>query len=458
MAGYTRNDTNNNIATGNVIRAADLDGEFDAVQSAFNGTTGHSHDGTAGEGGPITKLGPAQNVTVTSQSILPAISGDMSLGTTGLRYENGYFTGNVVATGGFVGDVTGDLTGNADTATALETARTISLNGDVSGSVSFDGTANVSITATVADDSHNHVISNVDGLQSALNLKAPLNSPALTGTPTVPTRSQGDNSTKIASTAYVDTAVSGIVDSAPTALNTLNELAAALGDDANFSTTITNSIGTKAPLNNPDFTGTPKSVNPPSNSDSRQIATTSFVREVLETIYPIGSVYINANSTTNPATLIGFGTWVAFGAGRVLVGQNINDSSFNQMGETGGSKNATLPSHSHSFSGNNRSSSAGAHGHTVSDPGHRHRMVGPNGPFNNNFNPQSGTGSYGGGTPDDGSNRYDTYIATTGVTVANVGNHSHTVYISGTTDSKGSSASNANLQPYVVVKMWRRTA
>ena len=68
--------------------------------------------------------------------------------------------------------ITSDITGNAATATKLATARTISLTGDVTGNVSFDGSVNVSITATVADDSHNHVISNVDGLQAALDSKA----------------------------------------------------------------------------------------------------------------------------------------------------------------------------------------------------------------------------------------------------------------------------------------------
>ena len=70
------------------------------------------------------------------------------------------------------GDVTGAVTGNASTATALATARTISLSGDVTGSVSFDGSGNVDITSTIADDSHAHVISNVDGLQTALDGKA----------------------------------------------------------------------------------------------------------------------------------------------------------------------------------------------------------------------------------------------------------------------------------------------
>ena len=75
--------------------------------------------------------------------------------------------------GNVTGNLTGDVTGNSDTATALETARTIQLSGDVTGSASFDGSANINITAAVQDDSHAHVISNVDGLQSALDAKVP---------------------------------------------------------------------------------------------------------------------------------------------------------------------------------------------------------------------------------------------------------------------------------------------
>ena len=79
---------------------------------------------------------------------------------------------------------------------------------------------------------------------------------SLGGSPTTTTQTASDNSTKVATTAYVDNQVSTIVDSAPGTLNTLNELAAALGDDASFSTTVTNSIATKAPLASPTFTGT----------------------------------------------------------------------------------------------------------------------------------------------------------------------------------------------------------
>ncbi len=84
---------------------------------------------------------------------------------------------------------------------------------------------------------------------------APLASPALTGTPTAPTATAGTNTTQIATTAFVSTAVSNLINSAPGALDTLDELAAALGDDANFATTVTNSIATKLPLAGGTLTG-----------------------------------------------------------------------------------------------------------------------------------------------------------------------------------------------------------
>lgn len=114
------------------------------------------------------------------------------------------------------------LTFSVSSAPKWSTARTISLGGDLSGSVSIDGSSNVTLTATIGDDSHNHVISNIDGLQTALDAKA---------TP-----------------ADITTAIDNLVDGAPTAMNTLNELAAALADNASFSTTVTNSIATKLPL------------------------------------------------------------------------------------------------------------------------------------------------------------------------------------------------------------------
>ena len=161
--------------------------------------------------------------------------------------------------------------GNHASSNYLTANQTITLSGDVSGS----GTT--SITVTIADDSHNHTIANVDDLQTTLDAKAPLASPTLTGNPTAPTQSASDNSTKIATTAYADTAVSNLVDSAPSALNTLNELASALGDDANFSTTVTNSIATKAPLASPALTGNPTAPTQSASDNSTKIATTAYV-------------------------------------------------------------------------------------------------------------------------------------------------------------------------------------
>ena len=120
-----------------------------------------------------------------------------------------------------------NTTGNAATATALQNARTI-------GGTSFDGTANI----TPANAT------------TAVNVTGTVGS-STTGT----TQSAGDNSTKIATTAFVETAISNLIDSSPGALNTLNELAAAIGDDANFSTTITNSIATKLNLSGGTMTG-----------------------------------------------------------------------------------------------------------------------------------------------------------------------------------------------------------
>ncbi|MCX1994560.1 phage tail protein [Escherichia coli] len=87
----------------------------------------------------------------------------------------------------------------------------------------------------------------VKAVMDETNKKAPLNSPALTGTPTTPTAPQGTNSTQIASTAFVMAAIAALVDSSPDALNTLNELAAALGNDPNFATTTTNALAGKQP-------------------------------------------------------------------------------------------------------------------------------------------------------------------------------------------------------------------
>ncbi|WP_412506675.1 head decoration protein [Roseovarius sp. SYSU LYC5161] len=99
--------------------------------------------------------------------------------------------------------------------------------------------------STFAPSAHGHAISEVTGLQGALDAKAPAASPAFTGTPTAPTASPSTNTTQIASTAFVQAAIAALVDAAPGALDTLNELAAALGDDPSFASTVTNGLADK---------------------------------------------------------------------------------------------------------------------------------------------------------------------------------------------------------------------
>ena len=84
-------------------------------------------------------------------------------------------------------------------------------------------------------------------------------------------------------------------------------------------TAVSNAIASKANINSPGLTGTPTAPTASTGTNTTQLATTAFVTAALSAIYPVGSIYINATSSTNPATLLGFGTWTAFGAGRVIV-------------------------------------------------------------------------------------------------------------------------------------------
>jgi len=90
--GYTRNDTANNIADGNIINASDLDGEFDAIVTAFS-TSGHTHDGTSAEGGAITKLGPAQQLTIAATNITPSTDDAFDIGSSGSEFKDLYLDG-----------------------------------------------------------------------------------------------------------------------------------------------------------------------------------------------------------------------------------------------------------------------------------------------------------------------------------------------------------------------------
>ena len=118
-------------------------------------------------------------------------------------------------------------------------------------------------------------------INNALALKAPLASPAFTGTPTAPTAAQGTNSTQIANTAFVKAAITALINGAPGTLDTLKEIAAAINNDPNFSTTINNALALKAPLASPAFTGTPTAPTASQGTNSTQIANTAFVKAAI---------------------------------------------------------------------------------------------------------------------------------------------------------------------------------
>ena len=187
---------------------------------------------------------------------------------------------------------------------------------------------------------------------------------------------------------------------------------------------VANAVASKADINSPNFTGTPTASTAPSGTNTTQIATTAFVTAALSAAYPVGSIYINASSSSNPSSLLGFGTWTEFGAGRVMVGFNSSDALFDTLEETGGSKDAVVVSHTHTATT------------TATDSGHTHSvpLIQQVGTFGSQLH-----GAWNGGS------------TTTTTGFANIS-------ASTTVASTGSSGTNANLQPYITVRMWKRTA
>lgn len=159
---------------------------------------------------------------------------------------------------------------------------------------------------------------------------------------------------------------------------------------------IQTAVNSKSNTISPNFTGVPLAPTATLGTQTTQVATTAFVNAalqntasyrtaIIQAIYPVGSLYVST-LTTNPATLLGFGTWVEFGVGKVIVGQDASDASFNTIEETGGSKDIATSTHTH------------------------------------------------------------TVTAATGASVLTTG-----------TATVATGGVNTNVQPYVVVKMWKRT-
>jgi len=303
------------------------------LTTGVTGTLPVANGGT----GVTTSTGSGANVLGTSPTIsAPTITGAGTIAGT--------FTGNIT------GNVTGNLTGTASaatlaaTATALATGRTISLTGDVTGtSASFDGTGNASITAAIAANTIENAdinasaaidwtklgisstvsateIGYVDGVTSAIQTQidsklatatasstyAPLASPALTGVPTAPTAAANTNTTQVATTAYVQTELTDLIGGAPGALDTLNELATALANDASYSTTITTALATKLPLAGGTMTGAiAMGTNKITGLGTPTVSTDAATKGYIDT------VTVAPSNLTGPITSVGSATTVA---------------------------------------------------------------------------------------------------------------------------------------------------
>ncbi|HCU4924345.1 TPA: tail fiber protein [Escherichia coli] len=124
----------------------------------------------------------------------------------------------------------------------------------------------------------------VKTLHDLVDTKAPIDSPHLKGIPTAPTAEQGTNSTQIANAAFVKAAISALINGAPGTLDTLKEIAAAINNDPNFSTTINNALALKAPLASPALTGVPTAPTAGQGTNNTQIATTAYVRAAISAL------------------------------------------------------------------------------------------------------------------------------------------------------------------------------
>jgi len=184
---------------------------------------------------------------------------------------------------------------------------------------------------------------------------------------------------------------------------------------------IATAIATKADLNSPALIGTPTAPTASAGTSTTQLATTAFVAAALSVMYPVGSIYSNVAVSTNPATLFGFGTWVAI-TGRMVIGLDSSNTAIDTVGETGGSADAVVVSHTHTA--------------TVTDPGHTHGVP--------HASDSADAGQHISGNDNTGVYTSTTNSATTGISVAN--------------STEGVSGTNANLPPYVVAYVWKRTA
>ena len=327
--GYVRNDTANNIADGNVADASDIDGEFDAVVAAF-ATSGHTHDGTSAEGGPVTVVGPTQDYIGAAGDFSPKTDSAYDLGKTAVRWANTYLdaldvSGNVVVAGTVDGrdvatdgtkldtietSATADQTGaeikaayEAESDTNAYTDAEVTKLAGIEASADVTDTTNVTAAGALMD-------SEVDADIKTLVLPASttistfgaslvddataadaLSTLGLTATAAELNALDGITST-VAELNILDgvtaaTAELNILDGVTSTAAELNILdgVTSTAAELNFVDGVTSNVQTqldaKAALAGPTFTGVPAAPTAATTTDTTQLATTAFVQQEL---------------------------------------------------------------------------------------------------------------------------------------------------------------------------------
>lgn len=220
MSGYTRNDVTDQIANGNTVDAIPLDGEFNALQGAFASTGGHKHDGSAGEGAPITTIGPTQDVVASGNSLTPKTDNTVDLGSPTFEWKNLYIDGvanidSLVAdtadinAGTIDGTIIGGSSPAAITGTTVTATDLVTTNATVGGIAVTTVSNTQTLTNKTIDLANNTLVATSAQMAAAVTDETGsgalvfATSPALSGVPTAPTAAAATNTTQIATTAHV---------------------------------------------------------------------------------------------------------------------------------------------------------------------------------------------------------------------------------------------------------------